>query len=107
MALTITATSALPLDVWGQTEVRFVNAVPAAADYATGGYSLTAGTGISLGTIYYVIPLSGQGGYVLQWSTATNKLLVYQQSAATSALTQVPAATDLSALTFVLMILGN
>jgi hypothetical protein len=53
-----------------------------------------------------VIPIGGQGGYVPVWNPTTSKLQVFQQSAATSALTEVPAATDLSAYTFNLLVVG-
>jgi hypothetical protein len=107
MAATITPNAVIPNDVWGKIEIRFITLVDSAADYATGGYALTAGQGISLGAIYFVIPVGGQGGYVPVWNPATGKLQIFEQSAATSALTEVPNATDLSAITFNLLIFGN
>lgn len=94
-------------EVWGKTEIRFYVATPAASDYTTGGYTLTPGQGISLKIIYYVIPLGGQAGYVPVWNTTTGKLQIYQQSAATGPLTEVPASTNLSAESFSLLLIGN
>ena len=54
----------------------------------------------------FVIPIGGQGGYVPVWSRSSPRLQVWQQSAATSALTEVPAATDLSKYTFNLLVVG-
>lgn len=113
MALTITPNAVYPLDTWGSVEVRNVNAVPAASDYATGGYTLTPGSGIALQTIYFVLPNGGQGGYVPVWNPATNKLQVFEQAAiaaapsTASALAEVGAGTDLSALTFSLLVFGR
>lgn len=85
MALTITPNAVLPLDVWGKTEIRFVSAVPAASDYATGGYTLTAGQGISLNKIYWAVPIGNQGGLSPVWNVATGKLQIYAAGAAAGA----------------------
>lgn len=77
MALTLTPSTILPTDVWGETRQCWVSAVPAASDYATGGYTLTPGSGLSLGTIDYVIPIGGQGGVVPVWNTTTSKLQMF------------------------------
>lgn len=67
----------LPVDVWGQTEVRFGTINPAASDYVTGGYSLTPGQGISLGKIYWALPIGGQGGVTPVWNPVTSKLQMF------------------------------
>ena len=107
MALTIVPSSIYPNDVWGAVEVRFVNCTPAAADYATGGYTLTPGQGISLAVIYIVDYIGGLGGYTPVWNLTTQKLQVFQSAAALGPATEVPAATDLSGFTFQLVLIGR
>jgi hypothetical protein len=110
MALTLTKSKIHPEDVWGALPIAFVTAVPAAADYTTGGYTLTPGTGIPLGSIFTVIPAGASGGTVavlLQWNTSTQKLQVYVSGAALSGdFAEAAAGADLSAFTFTLLILG-
>jgi hypothetical protein len=109
MALTITPSALHPVDDWGALPIRFVTAKPAAADYATGGYTITPGQGIPLGSIFTVIPVGGQGGFEVQWNTATGKLQVFGNTATPAAnapLTEVAAGTDLSALTLTLLVIG-
>lgn len=97
-------------DVWGRHRLEHVVLQPAAADYATGGYALSgippSSGNVGITKIGYVIPVGGQGGYVPVWNLTTSKLQVFQQSAATGALTEVPAATDLSAFAFNLLVVG-
>lgn len=52
-----------------------------------------------------IVPLS-HGGYVWDYDPGTDKLKVYQQSAATSALTEVPNNANLSAVTFRALVIG-
>lgn len=111
MALTITQSAIHPVDVWGALPVRVVTATPAAADYPTGGYTLTPGVGIPLGApIFGVLTLGDTGGttaVILKWNTATSKLQAFWTGAVIStALAEVTAATDLSAFTFTLLIIG-
>jgi len=60
--------------------------------YPTGGYSL-AGLG---GTVHAVV--GSTGGYLLQYDPSTQKVKMFRQTAATSALIEVPNTTDLSAV---------
>jgi hypothetical protein len=110
MALTITKSKIHPEDVWGALPIAIVTAVPAAGDYATGGYTLTPGAGIPLGSIFTVIPAGDTGGatgVLLKWNTTTQKLQAFWTGAAVSGfLAEVAATTDLSAFTFTLLILG-
>lgn len=77
MAPTIAPSSVLPIDVWGQTESRFVTLTPSASDYVPGGYTLTPGQGISLRSIYWAVPIGGQGGITPVWNPATSKLQMF------------------------------
>jgi len=116
MALTIAPSAIHPVDVWGALPVRVVTATPAAADYTTGGYTLTPGSGIPLGSpIFGVITLGdtgGTGAVVLKWNTSTSKLQAFwsgavaEGGAAAAELAEVTAGTDLSAFTFTLLIIG-
>ena len=100
-------------DVWGRHRLEQVQLQPAVSDYAPGGYLIqgiggtTESTGnVGIDKVGYVIPIGGQGGYVPVWSGSSPRLQIWQQSAATSALTEVPAATDLSKYTFNLLVVG-
>lgn len=78
-------------------DLRFVPvslAYLAGDTYATGGFSLTP-TSIGLSVILGVIPLK-TSGYMIQYDTANQKLMLFRQSAATSALTEVANAVDVS-----------
>ena len=100
-------------DVWGRRRLEHVQLKPAVSDYAPGGY-LIQGIGgttesrgnVGITSVEFVVPVGGQGGYVPVWSPSSPRLQVWQQSAATSALTEVPAGTDLSAYTFNLLVVG-
>ena len=98
-------------NVLGRYRTEHVVLKPAAADYPAGGYALSgippSSGNVGMTKIYFAIPVGGQGGYVWQWNPATAKMQVFQQSAATSALTEVPAATDLSALNSNLLLFGQ
>jgi hypothetical protein len=103
----------------GSLNGEVVTLQPAAADYATGGYAIISGVqavntptlassvNCDLYRIIGVIPIGGYGGYHLAWNPTTQTLQVFQQSAATGPLTQVPAATDLSAYAFQLLLIGQ
>lgn len=116
MALTITPSALHPVDVFGALPVAIVTAKPAAADYTTGGYTLTPGAGFSLGSpIFGVVLLGDTGGTTavyLKWNTTTSKLQAFQTAAiaatpaASAELAEVSAGTDLSAFTFTLLIFG-
>lgn len=98
----------------GNLRGEIVTLQPAAADYATGGYLIqgiggaTENSGnVGLDKVLGVLPLGGNLGYVLIWNPATNKLQVWWTGPALSGvLAQVPAATDLSALSFQLLVIG-
>lgn len=81
MAYTVTASSTVPVDVWGHVETRFVTLQPAVADYATGGYALTPGQGISLNKIYWALPVGNQGALLPVWNTSTGNLQIFAGNA--------------------------
>jgi hypothetical protein len=113
MALTITQSTIHPVDDWGALPIRFVTAKPAAADYPTGGYTLTPGQGIPLGApifgVLHVATAAGASaiGAVPDFDPVTGKLrMLGTGSAADAALAELAAGTDISALTFTLGIIG-
>lgn len=76
------------------------------ASYTTNGDGLL-GTGFT--HILGVVPISGTGGYMAGWIKATQKLAWYTgdyDPAADSPLVQVDNATDLSAITVDLLVIG-
>lgn len=81
MAYTIAAYSVKPNDVWGSQEVRLVTLKPAASDYATGGYALTPGVGLSLKTVTWALVLNSNG-YMTSFNTSTGKLQFFGGAAA-------------------------
>ena len=66
------------------------------ASYPTNGESLSPGGDRG----WWKAFVAPSAGYVPSWDAAAQKLKVYRQSAATGALTEVPNATDLSAVSF-------
>lgn len=97
----------------GNLRGELVNLLPAVSDYPTGGYALqgiggnplTSGN-VGMDKILAVAPVGGQGGYVPVFNPSTNKLQMFQQSAATGPLTECTANEDLSAQTFSLLLIG-
>ena len=111
MALTVTQSTIHPKDVWGDLPIAIVTATPAASDYPTGGYALTPGTGIPLGTpIFGVFTLGDTGGTTgvyLKWNTSTSLLQAFGTGpTSTGPLAEVASGTNLSAFTFTLLIVG-
>lgn len=74
---TVAASTTIPNDVWGLTEIRPVTLTPAVSDYPAGGYPLTPGQGISLNKIYWAFPVGGQGGIEPVWNPATGKMQMF------------------------------
>lgn len=87
MAYTFTPIPSMQLDVWGKTEVRFMQLQPAASDYPTGGYAVTPGTNISLRSVYAVIPMgitatTRTTTFVPVYNTTTAKIQMFWSGAA-------------------------
>jgi hypothetical protein len=113
MAYTITKLADGDLSL-GNLRGELVNLQPASSDYPTGGYLIqgiggaTESTGnVGMDKVLAVLPVGGQQGYEPVWQPATSKLeMLYNGSSAPGSNVQVPASTDLSALTFELLLLG-
>jgi hypothetical protein len=100
----------------GNLNGEIVTLNDAATAYVTGGYPFVdqstvnnAGTGsvnVDLWKIVGIIPLGGQGGITPVYNLTTKKLQMFWVNALTSALGEVPNGTDLSALTFQLLVIG-
>lgn len=106
MAYTITKLSDGDLSL-GNLRGELVNLQPAASDYPTGGYLVegiggaTESTGnVGMDKVLAVIPIGGQQQYAPVWQPATSKLEMWASGS------QVGAGTDLSALTFELLLIG-
>jgi hypothetical protein len=99
----------------GNLRGEVVTLTPATSDYATGGYLVqgisgaTENTGnIGIAKVIFVIPISGGGGYSLNWNAATGKVQVYQTGGSLSAPeAEVAAATNLAAFSFQLLVVGQ
>ncbi len=98
MAATFTPSSTIPNDVWGLTEVRFVDMTTAPSDYVTGGYPVTPGQGISLKSVYWTWPIGGQGGLAPVWNPATSNIQIFGSTAAGTPLGLGPKSTTSTAI---------
>lgn len=84
------------------------------SSYATGGEAITAGA-LGLQEIHFAVISGGDDGYVVQWSKSALKFLAYINGTATATsvvvadtapLSQASSATDLSAVTFDVLVIG-
>lgn len=113
MALTVASINGdgLDADVWGRSRVRVVD-VTFDSSYDTGGESFTP-SNVGLHEIDAVIVTGDTGGYVIEYDRANQKLVAYQQTdpaaigGADIPLTEVAAATDLSAVTVTAIAIGR
>lgn len=80
----------------GESEALVFGTLTLDSSYPTGGEAIDAPGDAG----FHHLLVAPAGGYVGYWDKANQKIIAYQQSAATSALTQVPNATDLSAVVF-------
>jgi len=106
MAYTITKLPDGDLSL-GNLRGELVNLQPALSDYPTGGYLIegiggtTESTGnVGMDKVITVIPAGGQQQYSPVWQPATSKLEMWSGGS------QVAANTDLSTLTFELLLIG-
>ena len=92
MALTLQETKVIPV---GQSEALVYGTISflAADTYATGGFDVSAQIP---GSVEYEDAKGDSGGYVVRYAGA-GKFQLFRQTAATGALVEVPAATDVSA----------
>ena len=101
----------------GNLNGEFVNLQPSSSDYATGGYAINSQEAVlnnsaltancDLYKIITVLPAANQGGYAPVWNASTGKLQIFQGASGLGPDTEVPANTDLSAYTFLLLLVGN
>jgi hypothetical protein len=77
------------------------------ASYPTGGYTLDLAV-LDMKRIVSIEPVT-QVGYVIEWNRATSKLMFYknQATANSNPLVEVTAATNLSAVTVEVLVLGE
>lgn len=76
------------------------------SSYATGGEAITL---IDLGLLRLDhLVVDAGAGYLAKWdgSTTAPKILLYRQTAATSALVEVPSTTDVSTISVKVLALG-
>ena len=106
MAYSITKLSDGDLSL-GNLRGELVNLKPALSDYPTGGYLVegiggaTERTGnVGMDKVLAAIPVGGQQQYAPVWQPATSKVEMWLNGS------QVAASTDLSALTFELLLVG-
>ena len=83
----------------GHNTIQLKGAYGFTNSYTTGGmaFDLTA----YLPSARTMVDMPNYQGYSFHYNDSTKKIQVYQQSAATGALTEVPNATNLSALSAV------
>lgn len=110
MALTVTTVDFQSEDVWGRHRVRTVD-VTFDASYPTGGETLTPAS-CALAEIVGVTVIGNPGGYTVNYDQVTGNLEVRGQepTSATAGVIEASeetAATDLSALTVRLLVIGH
>lgn len=76
--------------------------------YTTGGEAIAEADFefASGGFVFVTFGGASTGGYVPAWDKTNKKVMVFRQSAATGALTEVPNATNLSAEKFQILAIG-
>ncbi len=104
------ARTALKTYTIGASNMALVKHTPSTS-YATGGDAVdfstigAIGTGIATTTKQpTAVFIQPAGGYMATYDLTNKKMLVYQQSAATSALTEVASTTDLHATVFTCLV---
>lgn len=89
---------------------RLIQLTFAATDYPTGGYAITPAA-VGLNEIYAATPMGINNSVVtttptFQWNTSTGKLQAFGTAGSAGGLTEIAAATDLSALKVRLWVWG-
>jgi hypothetical protein len=112
MAYTITKLPDGDLSL-GNLRGELVALQPAVSDYPTGGYlvqgiggnPLTSGN-VGMDKVLAAAPVGGQQGYQVVFNPATSKVQMWQTAGSSAPAGEVPANTNLAALTFNLLCIG-
>lgn len=102
-----TVTSVFSGSVLGAKQRVSVTTVTGDASYATGGYAIS-GNQVGFNRITAVVPVANTG-YIPVWDATNSKLKVFysdNNNASDGPLIEVPAATDLSAVSFTVLAFG-
>jgi hypothetical protein len=101
----------------GNLNGEFVNLQPSSSDYATGGYAINSQEAVlnnsaltancDLYKIITVLPAGGQGGLNPKWNPTTGKLQIWETGSENSPEAEFANGGDLSAYTFLLLLVGN
>jgi|SRR5579871_7015603 len=104
MAATVTV-NVTPTDASVSNRKEKVVDVAYDNSYPTGGYAI-APSAVGLEQILAVLAGGNLAGYIPSYNQATGKLQLFQQSAATGALTEVANTTNVSAVSHRLVFFG-
>jgi hypothetical protein len=103
-----TVTSVFSGSLFGAKQRISVTTITGDSSYATGGYAITANQ-VGFSRITAVIAVGANTGYVPVWDATNSKLKVFygdNNNASDGPLIEVPAATDLSAVSFTVLAFG-
>lgn len=103
-----TVTSVFSGSILGAKQRISVTTITGDSSYATGGYAITANQ-VNFSRITAVLAVGANTGYVPVWDAANSKLKVFygdNNNASDGPLIEVPAATDLSAVSFTVLAFG-
>jgi hypothetical protein len=103
-----TVTTVFAGNLLGAKQRLSVETVTGDASYATGGYAVVPNQ-FGFTRISAVIPVGTNTGYVPVWDATNSKLKVFygdNNNAADGPLIEVPATTDLSAVSFTVLAFG-
>lgn len=93
--------------VWGDLKYGIVE-VTLDSSYATGGEAVAFATVLDWYSVTGVLALqsSSANGYVPQWDSSADKIVMYEAGADAAALDEVANTTDLSAETITALVVG-
>jgi len=103
-----TVTSVFSGSILGAKQRVSVTTITGDSSYATGGYAITANQ-VGFSRITAVLAVGANTGYVPTWDATNSKLKVFygdNNNASDGPLIEVPAATDLSAVSFTVLAFG-
>ena len=103
-----TVTSVFSGSLLGAKQRISVTTITGDSSYATNGYAITANQ-VGFSRITAVLAVGANTGYVPVWDATNSKLKVFygdNNNASDGPLIEVPAATDLSAVSFTVLAFG-